>query len=202
MPWINIEGVRGRPGSLTEQDKRIGGAITRGREVQIIVDGQAVRAFEGESVAAALLAAGKRVLRSTARTSEPRGLYCGIGTCFECVMMIDGRPNVRTCQTPVRTGMRVESQRGAGAWLRDAARAQPPRLIELFTKGCPACEGWLAYAHELAASASRYELRVWDGRSERDALQRRRRIARFGIAELPAIVVDGQVLACCPARIA
>ena len=92
------------------------GAVARGREVELVVDGQPVRAYEGESVAAALLAAGRRALRTTGRRGEPRGLYCGIGACFDCVMAVDGRPGVRACQTPVRDGMRVETQHGAGAW--------------------------------------------------------------------------------------
>jgi aerobic-type carbon monoxide dehydrogenase small subunit (CoxS/CutS family) len=70
------------------------------------VDGESVAAFEGESVAAALLAAGRRGLREAPRRGEPRGMYCGIGLCFECVMPVDGR-RVRTCVTPVRDGMRV-----------------------------------------------------------------------------------------------
>jgi aerobic-type carbon monoxide dehydrogenase small subunit (CoxS/CutS family) len=99
------------------QEARIApSAVTRGREIEILVDGQPVRAFEGETVAAALLAAGRRGLRTTARRKESRGLYCGIGVCFECVMTIDGRPGVRTCQTPVRDGMRVETQAGVGTW--------------------------------------------------------------------------------------
>jgi aerobic-type carbon monoxide dehydrogenase small subunit (CoxS/CutS family) len=65
-----------------------------------------VEAFEGESIAAALLAAGRRRLRETGRRSEPRGLYCGIGLCFECTMLVDGQ-RVRTCVTPVRDGMRI-----------------------------------------------------------------------------------------------
>lgn len=100
----------------TPDDARIAGGVTRGPELEIVVDGQPVRAFEGETVAAALLAAGRRALRITARLGKPRGLYCGIGVCFECVMTIDGRPNVRTCQTAVRAGMRIESQQGDGAW--------------------------------------------------------------------------------------
>ena len=94
--------------------------MTRGPEIQIIVDGQALQAFEGESVAAALLAAGRRVWRVTSRVGGPRGFYCGIGVCFDCVMTIDGRPNVRTCLTPVRAGLRVETQRGGGTWTLDA----------------------------------------------------------------------------------
>lgn len=97
-------------------DDRFDGALVRGPQVEILVDGRPVQAFAGESVAAALLAAGRRALRTTARRGEPRGLYCNIGVCFDCVMAIDGRPNVRTCQTPVRDGMRVESQQGEGTW--------------------------------------------------------------------------------------
>ena len=99
-----------------QSHRRIDGAVSRGPEVQIVVDGVPVTAFEGESVAAALLASGRRTLRTTARRREPRGLYCGIGVCFDCVMTVDGIPNVRTCQTPVRAGMRVDSQQGEGRW--------------------------------------------------------------------------------------
>lgn len=94
--------------------RRIDGHVQRGREVEILVDRQPLCAFEGESVAAALLASGRRTLRTTSRRHEPRGLYCGMGVCFECVMTIDGRRNVRTCQTPVRAGMVVETQTGDG----------------------------------------------------------------------------------------
>ncbi len=103
----------------TENDRRIDGAVSCGPEVEIVVDGLPVTAFEGESVAAALLASGRRTLRTTARLHEPRGMYCGIGVCFDCVMTVDGRPNVRTCQTPVHAGMRIESQQGDGTWTLD-----------------------------------------------------------------------------------
>lgn len=99
------------------QQTRIGTeAVARGREVEVLVDGQPVRAFEGETVAAALLAAGRRGFRTTSRRGEPRGFYCGIGVCFDCVMTVDGRAGVRACQTPVRDGMRVKTQHGAGTW--------------------------------------------------------------------------------------
>ena len=110
------EGTRATVG----EDLRIDGGITRGPEVEIMVDGHAVRAFEGESVAMALLAAGRRALRTTARRGELRGLYCGIGVCFECVMTVDGNPGVRTCQTMVRAGMRIDSQAGTGTWRVEA----------------------------------------------------------------------------------
>ena len=64
----------------------------------------------------ALMAAGKMVLRYTVKYHEPRGVFCAIGQCTDCMMMVDGVPNVRTCVTPVRAGMRIETQHGLGRW--------------------------------------------------------------------------------------
>ena len=97
-------------------DRRVTRGFVRGPVLEILVDGRPVPAFAGESVMAALLAAGHRRGRTTARRGEWRGPYCGMGICFDCVMTIDGQPNVRTCRTPVRAGMRVETQAGDGAW--------------------------------------------------------------------------------------
>jgi hypothetical protein len=98
-----------------DSDRRLTGAIERGRPVELIVDGVVVPAFEGESVAAALLATGRRALRVSPRRAEPRGMYCGIGLCFECLMAVDGGAAVRTCQTPVRDGMRLTTLPAGGA---------------------------------------------------------------------------------------
>ncbi len=89
---------------------RIEGFFRRGPAVQIEVDGEPVQAFEGESIAAALLASGRRVLRQTP-DGAPRGIYCGMGVCFECVVEVDGDPSVRSCLTPVRAGMRIQTPR-------------------------------------------------------------------------------------------
>lgn len=97
-------------------DRRLAGPVTRGRPVRITSDGLPVTAFEGESVAAALLAAGQPRLRVTAARGEPRGVFCGIGACFDCATTIDGTRNTRACQTPVRDGMSVQTQRGEGEW--------------------------------------------------------------------------------------
>jgi predicted molibdopterin-dependent oxidoreductase YjgC len=92
-------------------DRRITGTVDRGQRVTILVDGEPVVAYEGENVAAALLAGGRRTLRTTPRQAEPRGMYCGIGLCFDCLVPVDGSGVVRACQTPVRAGMRI-----GGAW--------------------------------------------------------------------------------------
>ena len=91
-------------------------AAAEGVRVCWTFDGQELHAVEGQTVAAALLAAGRRVWRTTTRCGEPRGLFCGMGVCFDCLVQVDGRPNVRACQTLVAEGMRVETQRGAGTW--------------------------------------------------------------------------------------
>ena len=72
-----------------------------------------IPAWPGESVAAALLAAGVRAWR-TAEDGSPRGLFCGIGVCWECRCIIDGRPNSRACQTEARPGLSVRWQVGPG----------------------------------------------------------------------------------------
>ena len=86
--------------------------VERGRSLNMLVDGQSVAVYEGESIAAALFAAGVRITRWTARAGEPRGYFCGMGVCQDCLVTVDGSPNVRACMTPVRDGLRVETQRG------------------------------------------------------------------------------------------
>jgi predicted molibdopterin-dependent oxidoreductase YjgC len=83
--------------------------------VSVTVDGEAVFAYEGEMILAALTARGIRVNRFTVSRHEPRGLFCGIGQCTDCAMIVDGVANVRTCITPVRDGMVIETQDGLGA---------------------------------------------------------------------------------------
>jgi sarcosine oxidase subunit alpha len=84
----------------------------RGRAVTIFVDGVATPAREGESVAAALLAAGNAACRNNAVSGVPRGPYCLMGVCFDCLVMVDGVANRQGCMIPVRNGMRLETQRG------------------------------------------------------------------------------------------
>lgn len=82
--------------------------------VEITVDGKTIMAKEGEPILAALLANNITVNRYTLKRKEPRGLFCGIGQCTDCAMIVDGIPNVRTCITPVKAGMVVETQYGLG----------------------------------------------------------------------------------------
>lgn len=77
---------------------------------------QKIPAVTGEPVAAALYAAGIRTMRYTPKRGQPRGIFCGIGRCNDCKMIVDGVPNVRTCVTPVTEGLHVEMQNGLGEW--------------------------------------------------------------------------------------
>lgn len=78
----------------------------------IVIDGRPIPAKPGETIAATLLAHGLRINRYTPKLNEPRGLFCAIGQCTDCVMVVNGVPNVKTCVTPVRDGMKVETQHG------------------------------------------------------------------------------------------
>lgn len=77
----------------------------------MMVDGLPVRAREGDSVAAALLASGANVTRRSPVSGAPRGPWCMMGACFDCVAVVDGERGTRTCMTPVRNGMRIDTQR-------------------------------------------------------------------------------------------
>ncbi|MEV5000631.1 (2Fe-2S)-binding protein [Nocardioides sp. LML1-1-1.1] len=77
--------------------------------MRLTFDGRALPAEPGQSVGAALTAAGIRSWRTTRIEGRPRGLFCGIGVCFDCLVTVDGRPNQRACLTPVRDGMVLES---------------------------------------------------------------------------------------------
>jgi sarcosine oxidase, subunit alpha len=78
--------------------------------VQIELDGQPVSAREGEPVACALLAAGETVFSRSPKYHRPRGPFCMEGACAQCLMRVDGVPNIATCRVPVRPGMRLERQ--------------------------------------------------------------------------------------------
>jgi hypothetical protein len=81
---------------------------------QFSFDGADVPFEDGQTVGAALAGAGIRSWRTTRLAGRPRGLFCGIGICFDCLITVDGVPNVRACLHPAAVGMRVSSQEGTG----------------------------------------------------------------------------------------
>ena len=81
--------------------------------VRLTVDGRPLVVPAHRTVAAALQLEGERSgWRTTRRAGEPRGLFCGIGVCYDCLAAVDGRRGLRTCLVEVADGMDVRT--GAG----------------------------------------------------------------------------------------
>ncbi|MGW0517362.1 (2Fe-2S)-binding protein [Crossiella sp. NPDC003009] len=85
----------------------------RSRTVRVVVDGVAVEAVAGQSVAGLLIGMGRASWRSTRRDGRPRGVFCGIGVCFDCLVVVNGVPDVRACQRVLADGDVVRVQDGA-----------------------------------------------------------------------------------------
>jgi sarcosine oxidase subunit alpha len=85
-------------------------SFPRGEPTTVFVDGDPVRAYAGESLAAALFASGVRVLSRSSKYHRPRTFFCLAGHCGACLMRVDGVPSLRSCRVPVREGLRCERQ--------------------------------------------------------------------------------------------
>ena len=83
-------------------------------EVEFAFDGSPYRAQEGQTIAAALMERGIYSWRWTRLGDQPRGLLCGIGVCFDCLITLNGESNVRACMTRIEAGDDVRSQGGTG----------------------------------------------------------------------------------------
>jgi predicted molibdopterin-dependent oxidoreductase YjgC len=103
------------PSKNASRDLRIA-SIVRGKKISLTVDGQPVVAYEGETVHAALTASGIRRLRKPksigpetthSQTSGSRGVFCGMGICYECLVTIDRVPDQRACMTIVEDQMEI-----------------------------------------------------------------------------------------------
>lgn len=86
----------------------------RGKPIHFLYRGKRVKAYEGETIAAALWASGIKTLHRSQKYHRPRGLFCAIGKCSSCLMTVNGIPNVKTCIKQVKKGMVVETQNGKG----------------------------------------------------------------------------------------
>jgi sarcosine oxidase, subunit alpha len=92
-----------------------GERLDRGRELEFSFHGAKTRGFEGDTIASALFGEGQRVFSRSFKYHRPRGLLCCQGTCPNCMLTVDGTPNVRACVTPLADGMRVEAQNVRGS---------------------------------------------------------------------------------------
>ncbi|WP_326911518.1 (2Fe-2S)-binding protein [Sedimentibacter sp. MB31-C6] len=86
----------------------------RKKIIKFTFNGQEVEGYEGETIAAALHAAGVKVLGKSLFSNRPRGFFCAIGNCSSCFMVVNGVPNIKTCVTDLKEGMIVETQEGKG----------------------------------------------------------------------------------------
>ncbi|MES4893217.1 (2Fe-2S)-binding protein [Streptomyces sp. NPDC096012] len=85
-----------------------------GETCTVTFDGRPLEALPGRTVAAALWAAGVTTWRSTRGAGRPRGVFCGTGVCFDCLVTVNDLPNQRACLVPVRAGDVIRTQRGTG----------------------------------------------------------------------------------------
>jgi sarcosine oxidase subunit alpha len=97
-------------GDLREDLRDLPAGAGRGAPLTFELEGDPIRAFEGETVAVALHAAGVSTLGRSPKYHRPRGAFCLDGHCASCYLRIDGQPNRRACATPVRAGMRCQRQ--------------------------------------------------------------------------------------------
>lgn len=102
------ENTVNKPESKFSENLRIH-KVQRGRKIRIVVNGRKISAYEGESVHAALTAAGLQNFRIS-KTGEPRGVFCGMGICYECLVTIDNISDQRACMTLVKDGMEIITQ--------------------------------------------------------------------------------------------
>lgn len=102
------------------QEHPVLGIPEKGRQVSFYYNGRRMTGYEGEPIAAALHAAGVMVHRYTKKQHQPRGIFCAIGRCTDCVMLVNGQANVRTCITPLEPDMIVETQYGTSGGEREA----------------------------------------------------------------------------------
>jgi hypothetical protein len=85
-----------------------------GPPFEVTFDGRRIEALPGRTVAAVLWAAGVTSWRTTRGGGSPRGVFCGIGVCFDCLVTVNGRPGQRACLVPARPGDVIRSQEGTG----------------------------------------------------------------------------------------
>lgn len=87
--------------------------VERGKGFCFTFDGARIVAFPGETIAGALLAAGVTTLRETFETGAPRGVFCGMGVCFDCLVSVEGQGTLRACMTSAEPGLVVARMGGA-----------------------------------------------------------------------------------------
>ena len=83
------------------------------REIALSIDGESISGLAGQTIAGIVLASGRLTWRHTSVAGKPRGLFCGIGICFDCIVTVNGERDVRACQRRASDGDVIESQHDA-----------------------------------------------------------------------------------------
>jgi len=83
--------------------------LQKRNRIAVQIDGVSIEGCEGQTVAAVLAANGIRLLRRTSKSGAPRGVFCGIGICYECLVTINGVPHQRACATLITAGMSINT---------------------------------------------------------------------------------------------
>ncbi len=91
------------------------------KRVAFYFNGQRLEGIDGEPLGVSLMAHGIRIMRYDRITGEPRGIFCGIGHCYECRVTVGTTRDVRSCLTPTREGIRVFTQDGWGQRINDSS---------------------------------------------------------------------------------
>ena len=84
--------------------------VDRGDPIEIVVNGKSVKAYEGESVAAVLLAEGLMVFENVESGYLPGRVFCNMGVCQQCLVTINGQPNCQACKTIVVSNMVIKTE--------------------------------------------------------------------------------------------
>lgn len=92
-------------------------SFERGRVITFTYEGDVYQAYEGDTIVAALHANGIKILSHSAKSHEPRGLYCAIGNCSSCLMVVNGEPDVRVCVETLHDGDEILVQHGKGRFV-------------------------------------------------------------------------------------
>ncbi len=80
----------------------------------VTLDGEEVMVSSGQTIAAALIASGRTAWRTTRVDQRPRGVFCGIGVCFDCLVTLNGQRSVRACLVTAAPGDDIRSEGGPG----------------------------------------------------------------------------------------
>lgn len=102
----------------------------RGKKVKFYHDGKSMEWYENDPIAVALQANGVKILSYSKKFHRPRGFFCAIGKCSSCFMKVDGLANVRTCITPLKEGMKIETQYGMGDFSKESHPIDETELLE------------------------------------------------------------------------